>query len=198
MSDPDQFKELEAMVTDYVNGRLDASNVQRFEAAMEHDEILHETVAFEREIKSVIATDRTAETQLPRFASLETKLDTRSRSSWLAGLRWGAPVAAAVMLAVVIGINWQQPVVHDDYQTLTDPVAPYSQPVLRIVLLEPLSAAQQTAFIEQFDVQVIAEYRSANTIDVVADTDVNFAALADTLRQDARIRLVRVLNESPE
>lgn len=190
--DPDN--EMEAMIADYINDRLTPTDRAHFEAVLSEDEALQKTVAFEREIKSVIAGDHDAEAELPRFASLESRLDASSRTGWLANLRWGAPLAAALMLALVFGINAQREIVHDDFELLTDTSTMPTQPVLRVVTLAPMTSSDQAAFMERFGLTVVAEYAGTNTIDFTTRSAGRLEAIAEALQQDPKIRIVRVVD----
>ncbi len=185
----------EAAITDYVNDRLGDAKRREFEAAMASDNELADIVAFERQIKAVVAAEPDAVSAAPRFASLEDKLGKQPLVPRTAWGNWLLPAAAALVLMIAVGISYQTTVPDDDFRTLTDIDVAYDTSVVRIVGFERWTPSQQQAFAAEFGLDIVASYASANTLDAIPLEPAKIEELIRQLDADARVRIVRVIEK---
>ncbi|MEM8548748.1 MAG: hypothetical protein AAGF46_11385 [Pseudomonadota bacterium] len=184
-------KTFELMLTDYVNGHLSVVERQAFEAALDEYPSLRESLALEQDIKRVV-TAAPEDVALPRFASLERRLNQR-RFRWINGPIWLVPVAAAMLLAVLVGVN-QVPLGDDgDYRTLTDNAVARERDTLRVVFKSAWQDGDEALFVAQYGLVLVHQIDTVNTLEVALPPGTDPDDVAARLREDARVRFVRVI-----
>ncbi|MEL7536528.1 MAG: hypothetical protein AAFM91_05615 [Pseudomonadota bacterium] len=188
---------LEHDVPDYLNDRLSAAARSEFEKALETDAELRDIVDFERKIKKTVRATAQDPVRAPRFASLERRLEQTSARSWAPGGTWLLPTAAAVALAVLVGINLDFSGGDDPYITLTDQPVSYEQPMIRIVTFGPLPEQQLDAILAEHQLRVVERYPSVNSIDLEPIDRSALPAIIEALANDDRVRFAQKVTESP-
>ena len=189
------FERPEDLMADYLNDRLSAAEQYVFEVSLSESAALRESLEHERKIQGVVSSDQSHAVALPRFGNFEQRI-TR-RSSWLPDLRQAMPIAAALALAVLVGVaTIGVPDHSDDFQTLSDATAGYDKPVVRIVFLESAADAERRAFMSEYALDPIAIFPAAHSVDVAVGDVTRAEALLGKLNTDERVRLVRLVDET--
>ena len=189
------FERPEDLMADYLNDRLSVAEQYAFEVSLSESATLRETLDHERKIQGVVSTDQTHAVALPRFGNFEQRI-TR-RSSWLPDLRQAMPIAAALALAVLVGVATITVSDHSDgFQTLSDATAGYDKPVVRIVFLESAADAERRAFMSEYALNPIAIFPAANSVYFAVSDVSRDEELIGKLNTEERVRLVRFVDET--
>jgi len=141
MYQPDNIHPLEGLIADYLNGHLSDVNAKEFFTAMTQDSQLREMVEFERRIQASVTAEQPLPSCVPQFADIADQLDNRSSGLLSRWTMWGSSFAVAIVIAVVIGSLPQSEQPINEFETLSDGVIAYDQPVLRILYKEGLDEA---------------------------------------------------------
>lgn len=191
---------LEGQISDYLNGHLDASAAEAFEAAMAADPKLASLVRFDRTLRSELRETQTVSTSAApslSFAAVRGRIEPRrpqagaqASRGWL---QWGVPLGAAAALALLLALPATERSEIDaaPYETLTDPAAS-SAGSLTLIASAGVSVAGLEAVAAAAGLVVEARLPAAvPAIRVTLPADGDLEALLTQLRQDERVRLVQ-------
>ncbi|MCF6299063.1 MAG: hypothetical protein L3J01_04205 [Thiomicrorhabdus sp.] len=192
MSNADNSHPLEEMITDYLNGYLSESDVEKFTAAMAQDNQLREMVGFERAIQATVHAEQPTPSYVPQFSSIADKLDNTSGSWFLRWTAWAPSVAVIILAAVVIGYFPPSVTPINEFETLSDIAINYDKPVIRMINQENLSESALNSLLSDYDLKVIKRYPGANAMDVVSNQSAQLGDIAIQLKNDNRVKFVQL------
>ncbi|WP_419812969.1 hypothetical protein [Bacterioplanoides sp.] len=172
------------MISDYLNGHLNAEDQAWFEAQLQQDKALNTLLLQEQKMRRDVPS--TEPLVQPDFAKFEQQLDKRERSIWL---KPALPALTACFLLVVFLYPNSLPHKESaaEYITLSQPQQ-HEADTVRLI------AANQAALeqlIGEYQLQVINDYPGTPAVDVSATP--NALTLLDQVQADPRIIQVKHL-----
>lgn len=191
---------LEGQISDYLNGHLDATAQQAFEAAMDADPKLASLVRFDRTLRNELRDTRTVAVAGAgpslSFAAVRERIEPRrapvERPRSRGWLQWGLPLGAAAALVLLVALPTAQRSGIDvaPYETLTDPAASTAGS-LTLIASAGVSVAALEAVAADAGLVIEARLPAVPAIRVTRPARGDIDALMARLRADQRVRLVQ-------